>query len=290
MSEQRTQSGLGFLDYYDSGVDDAFDFSYDGSNFMGGGFDNYYAYDDWWNDFTPTSGDNGSYWLDIWDSLWPGWDEYDEPVIRIDTYEPYALPTGPTDPLSFFDPWFYEPDVIAPPVEYPGIPYVEPGAPTQPNLPPYCPSGTYHPYPIGHPQQDVCVPFPTDPAAKQQAQKKEQQRQQQQQQQQAKSGAQAKPPQSQQKCPTGQTFNAQLNRCIPVCPKGQIFDPRQNKCIVPPQCPSGLQFNPQTAKCEKAETFLDVAKGVPWWIWALGAVIVAKAAQPSEPAYRRRRS
>jgi hypothetical protein len=27
-------------------------------------------------------------------------------------------------------------------------------------LPGYCPVGTYHPYPIGHPQQDLCVPFP----------------------------------------------------------------------------------------------------------------------------------
>lgn len=34
----------------------------------------------------------------------------------------------------------------------------ETGAPT--SLPGYCQVGTYHPYPIGHPQQDVCEPFP----------------------------------------------------------------------------------------------------------------------------------
>lgn len=288
MANRTSQSGLGFLDYYESGGNDAFNFSYDGSSFISGGFDDYYAYDDWWNDFTPTSGDDGSYWLDIWDSLWPGWDEYDEPVIRIDTYEPYALPTGPTDPLSFFDPWFYEPDVIAPPVEYPGIPYVEPGAPTQPNLPPYCPGGTYHPYPIGHPQQDICIPFPTDPAAKQQAQKKEQARQQQQQQQ-AKSGAQAKPPQQQQpKCPTGQIYSTQLNRCIPTCPAGQAFNPQLNRCVAAPACLQGQAFNQKTGRCEKPETFLDRAKEVPWWLWLLGAAVVVKATEPSGAPSRRR--
>lgn len=87
------------------------------------------------------------------------------------------------------------------------------------HLPPYCPGDTYHPYPIGHPQQDLCVPFP---------------------------GWENGHPQGTPKPPASAAGGLQ----IPRCPTGQAPYPLTLKCV-PIQCPTGTRRNPLSGFCLK---------------------------------------
>lgn len=129
-----------------------------------------------------------------------------------------------------------------------------------PTLPGYCPVGTYHPYPIGHPQQDICIPFPGTDTLTQSGQ-------------------------SQRKPAT--TFPGMS--LDPRCPQGQVFDPQLNKCVAAPECPQGLQFNAQTGRCE-AQTQAAMW-GIPWWVWLLlaAAGVAVLSRDDDRPTYRRSR-
>lgn len=133
-----------------------------------------------------------------------------------------------------------------------------------PDLPGYCPKGTYHP--MSDPF--ACVPFPTmTPGQNQRPQQPNQQ------------GSPAKPGSS---------------AATPKCPGGQVFNPQTGKCVQVP-CPQGLVFNPKTNKCEKPavqpkpQNLTELAKQTPWWIWLLlgGTVLLASSKDDAPPRRRR---
>jgi len=134
----------------------------------------------------------------------------------------------------------------------------------QPNLPPYCPAGQYHPYPIGHPQQNLCVAFPS---AQQQAPKPPS----------ATSGtpplapkppAQQKPP-TQQQCPQGY-YRTSTGQCLPIpkCTTPEtVFDRARGICV-----PRGQAVSPLPSEAE--DLFANL-KNIPWWVWlALGGAFL----------------
>lgn len=127
----------------------------------------------------------------------------------------------------------------------------------QPNLPPACPGGYYHPYPIGHPQQNECRPFPPapTPSPTQQQQRPPQQ---------APAPA-PRPSQQQQQCPTGYYRDSATGQCkpIPRCTTpGTVFDPARGICV-----PQGRALSPLPSE---AGDILSNLKNLPWWVWAAG--------------------
>lgn len=189
------------------------------------------------------------------------------------------LPQGQFFPLPYtgYDPWQSPPYVptfedtsIPPP---PGLPPSP--ASSQPNLPPACAPGTYHPYPIGHPQQNICVPFP---AAQTQAPKPPTG---------GSSQPAPKPPTQQPKppaCPTGYTRDPATGQCRPTaqsqqCAPGQYYSQRLRKCMKPPTCASGFVFDPVLEGCVRVGTqtntlpapgggLSDLFANTPPWLWA----------------------
>lgn len=194
--------------------------------------------------------------------------------ILISTFREAPLPDTslPSFPMqSFVDPWSwvqpYTP--IFPDLPPPAPPPLPPSPATrQPNLPPACPGGTYHPYPIGHPQQNICVPFP--PA---QTGSRPQQQQKAPAQQAPKPPTQQQRPQQQQ-CPTGYTRDPLTGQCKPQqqaqtrCATPEtVFDQATGRCVSRAQA-----ISPSS---EGAEGLLDELTKLPWWIWlALGGLIL----------------
>lgn len=231
----------------------------------------------WWNNFDPISGDwsgQGAQdytWWDNFDPVTGDWIGQGGTIETIDTTEPGALPR----PGNWWDGLIdffggivnpdYQPDFSSPTP-----------APPQVQLPGYCPAGTYHP--IDDPF--ACIPFPTDPARPGQTSQRPP----------AKpvpgpmtrAGAQQPP-----KCPQGQIFSQQLNRCIPQCPQGQVFNPNTNKCQAAPKCPAGMQFDQSRGTC--VQVLAQQESGFPWWIWLLIAGGAAVALSGDEKPQRRRR-
>lgn len=177
-------------------------------------------------------------------------------------------------------PTFYELPVPPPPAQS------LPTSPTtqQPNLPPACPGGQYHPYPIGHPQQNVCVPFPPLPAPQPQRPSGQQ------------SGGgssapkppaqqqQPKPPQQQQ-CPTGY-YRASNGQCLPIprcTTPGTVFDAARGICVPRSQAVSPLPSS--------GEDILSSLKNLPWWFWAgLGALFLLNRDDERTTTVRYRRA
>jgi hypothetical protein len=58
------------------------------------------------------------------------------------------------------------------------------------------------------------------------------------------------------RCPQGQEFDAQTNRCVTAqvrCPQGQAFDAQTNRCVTAQvRCPQGQAFDAQTNRCVTA--------------------------------------
>lgn len=113
-------------------------------------------------------------------------------------------------------------------------------------LPGYCVGGTYHPYPIGHPQQDLCVPFPT--------------------------GTQGGSQQGQ----TGQTGQPTRPRITqPPRPSGvpanYWFNPQTGQWEPMPQCPAGSVFDPNYGQCRAASQSGGLFDGLDsnLWLWLL---------------------
>jgi hypothetical protein len=130
-------------------------------------------------------------------------------------------------------------------------------------LPPACPGGQYHPYPIGHPQQNICVPFPTAQAPGTQRQSSGQQ---------SGGGSSApRPPQQpqQQQCPSGY-YRAANGQCLPIprcTTPGTIFDGARGLCV-----PQGQALSPLPGE---AQDLLSNLKALPWWVWlALGGLFL----------------
>jgi hypothetical protein len=59
------------------------------------------------------------------------------------------------------------------------------------------------------------------------------------------------------RCPQGQVFDAQTNRCVTAqvrCPQGQEFDAQTNRCVTAQvRCPQGQVFDAQTNRCVTAQ-------------------------------------
>ncbi len=235
---------------------------------------------DYWLNFDPITGDyigqggaiNYSWW-DNFDPITGDWIGQGGTIDTIDTTEPGSLPPGPSgnwwDGLIDFFSGIVSPG--APPAPVSPAP-----APPDVALPGYCPAGTYHP--IDDPF--ACVPFPTDPAQPGQTPRTP-----------ARptpgpmTRAGAQPP----KCPQGQIFSQQLNRCIPQCPAGQMFNPQTNKCQAAPKCPTGMQFDQSRGTC--VQITAQQGSGFPWWIWLLiaGGAAMALSGDEKKAQPRRRK-
>lgn len=201
--------------------------------------------------------------------------------ILTETYEaapPPILPDiGEYFPLPYVSPYDYwqSPPYIPNFPEGPAPP--PPSSPR--NLPPYCPAGQYHPYPIGHPQQNLCVAFPQ---ATTQAPKPPS----------ATSGApppapkpQAKPP-SQQQCPQGY-YKATNSQCLPISrctTPGTVFDAARGICV-----PKGQAVSPLPIPSE-AKDLLANLKELPWWVWlAAGGLLLLSQGESKTTTVRYRR-
>lgn len=270
-----TPRGLGFLPSGSGGeigggldwFDEWLFADYFWPEYIGGG--------DYWSNFDPVTGDYvgaGDWWKNF-DPVTGDWLESIGTVETIDTTEPGTLPSGPSGNWwqGLVD-WFngivspnYRPDFSSPTP-----------APPQVQLPGDCPAGTYHP--IDDPF--TCVPFPTDPAQPGQTPRTP-----------ARptpgpmTRAGAQPP----KCPQGQIFSQQLNRCIPQCPAGQMFNPQTNKCQAAPKCPAGMQFDQSRGTC--VQVLAQQGSGFPWWIWLLiaGGAAMALSGDEKKAQPRRRK-
>jgi len=223
-----------------------------GSDLFGAFFDYYSAqgYDDYTAmQMAATDAAGGSILTETYEQAPP-------PILPNLPEQYFALPPPPYD-YGFwagYSPTFPEQYFPLPP---------PPSNTAQPNLPPYCPAGQYHPYPIGHPQQNVCVPFPTattnvpKPPTSQPSPAPA-----------PKPPAQQKPP-TQQQCPQGY-YRTSTGQCLPI-PKcttpGTVFDQARGTCV-----PKGQAVSPLPGE---AEDFFANLKNIPWWVWlALGGAFL----------------
>lgn len=139
------------------------------------------------------------------------------------------------------------------------------GATAPQPLPPYCPVGTYHPYPLGHPQQDVCEPFPPPDRDAE--------------------------PRRQRQSQTGASRQRQRGGSR----SGTWVNPQTGQVEQLPQCSTpGTVFNPETGQCEPGSAgsslFDSFGDSFPWWLLLLLAgVLVATSGGDDEPADRDRR-
>ena len=218
----------------------------------GGGPD--YSFWDYFDAYGPEVFWNDGPW---WDAGGGG----DYLIDTIATSEPYALPSGGGNWWDFLTPFLPWIDSTGPQSASPGQP-LEPGV----RLPPYCGPGTYHPYPIGHPQQDLCIPFPP---------------------------AQARPPAKPATMTPGQIGQGSGAAAAPkpaACPAGYVLDPKTKKCVPIPKCQAGTVFNSQTGRCEPVTTFASAAKKVPLWFWLLlGGSVIYISQSDGRPAPTRGR-
>lgn len=275
----KRNQGLGFLspefegdDFYNYG----YDYLYNDWDFGGWDWSFNSGGDDWWNNFDPITGDYiGGGGADDWS--W--WDNFDpitgdyigsgDTIFVGQTDAESPLPTvGNYNWQDFVSPWGYTPP------DMPWNPWGDlgdaPAAPAGPSVPGYCQPGQYHPYPVGHPRQNECAPYPANANARRQAQQREQQRQQQQ------ARQQQQQPQG-QPCPRGQYRNQTTRRCepIPTCPQGMVFSPVSQKCV------------PKTA-ASSTSGLAQLAKS-PWlWILIAGGVLLASDSNSSGGGRRKR--
>lgn len=255
-------------------------------------------------------------------------DEASGMTISQETREKQPLPDLPEGeyfalPYIGFDPWASDPYrptfpdlppplppiinpiiplVTQPPPRIPMPPQNPYGAvPKAPGLPPACPGGQYHPFPIGHPEQNKCVPFPPPQVSRSPgpvpgggASRGGSSGGSQQQQQlppcptgytrdpitrQCKPQAQAQA----QQCPSGYWMNPATRRCepIPKCTSpGTVFDARSNRCVPYRQALNPLPGSegpgtPPVETPEEIQGALGDLLGLPWWLWlAAGGLLL----------------
>lgn len=278
----------------DIGAGDDFNYGYGADSGSSGG-DLFNAYLDYYIElgYSPLDAvDLAAQQAEAGSILTPTYEQGLSPTLPNTSLPDYSLPT-------YYNYWESPPYVPTfPDLPAPTRPLPESPASSQPNLPPACGAGTYHPYPIGHPQQNICVPFPEattnapkPPTATATGSTS------------SKPPAQQKPPQQQQ-CPQGY-YRASNGQCLPIprcTTPGTVFDVRSGRCVPSgqssaPGCPPGEWFNPQTRRCEVAPlcttpgTVFDVhtgmcvppdqltsgedifggLKNIPWWVWLAAA-------------------
>jgi len=268
----RNNNGLGFAAGGFPGDDEAY-FLDDFGNYWewswfdmgGGGGGGDWPSFDWvdWQGFAPAgspSGNDARYdfdWNQYWNDLFSG------SLETINTAAPSPLPRGfDPFPLPSLDsygsiwPW---PDRGPAPIA------IDPSA--TPQLPGYCPRGTYHP--VNDPTS--CVPFPpNDPNAKRQ------QQQQQKAQQQAAQALRRAAQQADKQCPKD--------------PQGRPVwrNPQTGKCELVPTCPQGSEFDSATRRCLTATQAKEIYGGNNWLLWLLIAAGVVVIASSNNGGGRRR--
>ena len=188
------------------------------------------------------------------------------PLPYVSPYSPYETPPYiPTFPGG------------EPPPPPPGLP---PSPATgQPGLPPYCPAGQYHPYPIGDPRQNICAPFPqaTTQGAKPPAG--------------APAPAPAPKPPTQAKpptlppCPPGY-YRAPNGACLPIprcTTPGTVYDTNSGQCrpvaqvSAPVACAAPMVFDSTQGACvmpaqaAPAGDIFSGLKSIPLWVWLAAA-------------------
>lgn len=264
------ESGIG--DSYGGGGWGGFDFSSDiyggGGNYGGYGYYDGGYYSDQLNfdDLYGGGSSSGGYdpYLDyLNDYIAQGYDaftaadlaaqdtQYHFEDVTIEREAPPVLPPMmPSDwwniPYQSYLPSFESPPYTPYEPPAPEPPPLPPSPATQPGLPPACAPGTYHPYPIGHPQQNICVPFPS---TQQQAPRPQAQSS-------GGSPQQSRPPQTQtsQPCGSGSCKHPQTGQCIPI-PAGYMRDAATQICrpqTQPQACPSGTYRDSSTGQCRPA--------------------------------------
>lgn len=146
-------------------------------------------------------------------------------------------------------------------------------APT--SLPGYCPAGTYHPFPIGDPRQDECVPFPTWPGGSQTGSQPGSTS--------GQTGSQA----------GGQTTWQGAAAGAAAAALKYWLNPRTGRMEQVPPCPAGSVFDQTVGQCVSAS-----GGGAPgaeednWWLWLLlaaGAIVVISDGGGSSGGGRSRR-
>ena len=218
---------------------------------------------------------------------------------------PPDLPEGPFYPLPYtnYNPWEtppYVPQFPEGPIPPPPLPLSP--ASGQPNLPPACAPGTYHPYPIGHPQQNICVPFPAPQTGAPKPPT-------------GTSSTPSKPPAQQQKppaCPTGYARDPVTQQCRPIpgatsCPSGQYYSQRLRRCAPIPRCNPGFIFDPVIEGCVRigtqtntlpapgggiGQSIEDLFKNTPPWLWAalLAALVLMSGGDEKRMTIQHRRA
>lgn len=227
-------------------------------------------------------------------------------IETIPTSEPGLIPYAPYQQLWPIEgPRYFE--LPLPPVLESYVPLVSPPIPPQvtqpptvpgsgqipkaPGLPPACPPGYYHKYPIGDPRQNQCDPFPPAqvskspvpiPAGAQSGSKPPAQQQ-------------PRPGQQQQACPTGYCNHPQTGQCLPipqgyfrhpttqVCsPRcttpGTVYDQVRGQCVPVAQAVNPLSGSeaPGTQLPSELTGLFGDLKNIPWWLWiaGLGALLL----------------
>lgn len=167
-----------------------------------------------------------------------------------------------------------------------------------PGLPPACPTGSYHPFPLGHPDQNKCVPFPPmqqpAPAPKQTAPGP------------VPASTAPKPPTAPKPvaCPSGQFRDPASGQCKPIpqgqpqaCPSG-YYRSSAGQCLPIPRCTTpGTVFDAAQGLCvPTAQAIAPVSewdsifggfKNIPWWVWAGLAGLLLLGRDDDKPTRRR---
>lgn len=254
----RRNNGLGFNadwigeDYFYDDFGNYFEWSWFD---MGGGGGDWPSFDwmDW--SFAPVdnnpSGNSDRYDFD-WGQYWS--DFFSGNLETINTAAPAPLPRG-FDPFplpdlqSYRDIWPWLDD------RGPGPAQLDPSA--VPQLPGYCPRGTYHP------QNDpfACVPFPPDDSA-------------------AKKRAEQQKKAQQQAASALRKAQQQADRQCPKDPQGRPVwrNPQTGKCELVPQCPQGTKFDSTTRRCltpAQAKQLYGDNSWLWWLLIAAGVLVVA---------------
>lgn len=241
---------------------------------FGGWGDDYSDYADYsydpWTSFLPGTGagdsDGGSgFWDSFYYYLSLGYDQFEAELLA------QQYPGIANLPAGYEGPW-WDPSWVPPPNWYPW-PVTGPNIqelPTPPApLPGACPTGQYHPYPIGHPQQNACATLSNDPTQRQRQQQQEQQR----------AGRRPGTLTSSlpQQCSGGQWMNPRTRRCeaIPRCAANKVFSPQAGQCVSTAEAARLAQ-----RQQGQGQGLTDLLAKMPFSMWlvlfiALGGLLVS---------------
>ncbi len=216
------------------------------------------------------SGGDSSFWDSFYRYVEMGFSAIDAEWLA--QQDAQQLPESHSGP--WWDPsWTTQPAWDLWPVVGPNIQELPP--PPAP-LPGVCPTGQYHPYPIGHPQQNACAPLSNDPAQRQRQQQQEQTRTVTRLPTVSRTGTMTSALPS-SPCRVGQWMNPTTRRCepLPTCAPDQIFSPSQRKCVA-----AGAR-----------QGLTDLLRKMPWPMWiVLGLLLAGTLASGRSGESKRKRA